>query len=468
MQRLLQRRSSGIKRAFDAADGMPPALLEFLSPAAVVSALPVPFSARSMVWIVSSLFAACAGALGVIHVDRVVTAPGRVISKAATIVVQPLETALVRSIDVREGREVRSGELLARLDSTFATADVDALKMQVGSLQAEVSRMEAEVEERRYDYAGADPYASLQAAIFAKRQLELNSKLEYYHQKIGALNAAVARSTAEAKALRERLTVMQTIEGMRKNLQQLQLSSRLSLLLATDNRLEIERNLSIANETAKAGTADVAAMIAEREAYIQNWRAEIAQAYSEASRKLSDAREALNKALLRHRLVELRADRDAIVLTVAKVSEGSVLHPGEPLMTLVPADAPLEIEANISGRDQGFVRVGDPVAVKFDTFPFARYGLALGTVRMISPDSFTISDQKPGRSADVATPSANIDPFFRSRITIDRVQLHDVPADFRVAPGMPVTADINVGKVTVLSYLLGRVVATASEGMREP
>jgi membrane fusion protein, hemolysin D len=43
-----------------------------------------------------------------------------------------------------------------------------------------------------------------------------------------------------------------------------------------------------------------------------------------------------------------------------------------------------------------------------------------------------------------------------------------VPADFRVAPGMPVTADINVGKVTVLSYLLGRVVATASEGMREP
>jgi membrane fusion protein, hemolysin D len=468
MQRLFQRRSSEIKRGFDAADGMPPALLEFLSPAAVVSALPVPFSARSMVWIVSSLFTACAAALGVIHVDRVVTAPGRVISKAATIVVQPLETALVRSIDVREGREVRSGDLLARLDSTFATADVDALKMQVGSLQAEVSRMEAEVEERRYDYAGADPYGSLQAAIFAKRQLELNSKLEYYHQKIGALNAAVARSTAEAKALRERLTVMQTIEGMRKNLQQLQLSSRLSLLLATDNRLEIERNLSIANETAKAGTADVAAMIAEREAYIQNWRAEIAQAYSEASRKLSDAREALNKALLRHRLVELRADRDAIVLTVAKVSEGSVLHPGEPLMTLVPADAPLEIEANISGRDQGFVRVGDPVAVKFDTFPFARYGLALGTVRMISPDSFTISDQKPGRSADLAASSANIDPFFRSRITIDRVQLHDVPADFRVAPGMPVTADINVGKVTVLSYLLGRVVATASEGMREP
>jgi HlyD family secretion protein len=48
------------------------------------------------------------------------------------------------------------------------------------------------------------------------------------------------------------------------------------------------------------------------------------------------------------------------------------------------------------------------------------------------------------------------------------VWLHDVPTGFRIIPGMPVTADIKVGKRTVLGHLLGKVVTLAQEGMREP
>ena len=121
---------------------------------------------------------------------------------------------------------------------------------------------------------------------------------------------------------------------------------------------------------------------------------EVAEALSEGSRKLSDAQEQLNKALLRHQLVELRADRDATVLTIAKISDGSVLQAGEQFITLVPADEPLEMEVNIAGRDNGFVHVGAPVAVKFDTFPSSQYGLAYGTVRTISADSFTAQDER--------------------------------------------------------------------------
>jgi len=46
--------------------------------------------------------------------------------------------------------------------------------------------------------------------------------------------------------------------------------------------------------------------------------------------------------------------------------------------------------------------------------------------------------------------------------------LHDVPTGFQVTPGMPVTADIRVGKRTVLKYLLGWLMPVAKEGMREP
>ena len=172
-----------------------------------------------------------------------------------------------------------------------------------------------------------------------------------------------------AAAFRERLIVAQTVETMRKKLEALQVGSQLNALIATDSRLEVERSLATAIKTGESAKAELAAMIAERDAYDQNWRVQVAEALSEGSRKLSDARESLNKALLRRQLIELHADRDATVLTVAKVSEGSVLQAGEQLITLVPADAPLEIEANIAGHDSGFVHVGAPVAVKFETFP---------------------------------------------------------------------------------------------------
>jgi membrane fusion protein, hemolysin D len=88
-------------------------------------------------------------------------------------------------------------------------------------------------------------------------------------------------------------------------------------------------------------------------------------------------------------------------------------------------------------------------------------------VRVVSPNSFTAQDEARNPTSALPLPTAT-DPFYRTRIAIDRVALHDVPEGFRVTPGMPVTTDIKVGKRTVLSYLLGRVMPLAQEGMREP
>lgn len=95
---------------------MLPVVLEFLSPSAALAETPIPRAARGLIWVIGSMFAAWLAALGLIQIDRVVTAPGRVVSKASIIVVQPLDTAIVRSIEVHEGQQVRSGDLLAQLD----------------------------------------------------------------------------------------------------------------------------------------------------------------------------------------------------------------------------------------------------------------------------------------------------------------------------------------------------------------
>jgi hemolysin D len=447
-----------------------PAILEFQSPSTAIINAPIPAVARNAAWIITSMFVACLIAIGTIHVDEVVTAQGQVVSKSPTLMVQPLDTSIVRSIDVHEGEQVHAGQVLARLDPTFAAADLGATTSQVASLQAQVARMQAELEDKPFAYSGLDPNMSLQAAIYAQRKAEYDYKMENYQQKADSLVAEIAHANSDAAGYRDRLAVAESVEHMRRELEKLQVGSRLNTLAAMDNRAEMARNLAAAQEQAAGARRDLAALLAERDGYVQQWHADVADKLAEATGKLSDARQQMNKAELRRQLVELRADRDATVLAVAKVSVGSVVQSGQQLITLVPSDAPLEVEANIAGSDDGYVHVGDPVAIKFDTFPFTQYGMAYGTVRIISADSFTQQEDQrnPAMAGAVPLPGNNGQPYYRARIAIDRVALHDVPKGFRLMPGMPVAADIKVGKRTVLQYMLERVMPVAHDAMREP
>jgi HlyD family secretion protein len=475
MPRLPQISSTAISTAVaDRADPTLPVILEYQSPSTAIVNAPVPRIARGVSWTVGSMVLACFAAMAIVKVDKVVTAQGKVVARAPTIVVQPLETAIVRSIEVHEGETVRSGQILARLDPTFAAADLEALKSQVAAYSAQVGRMQAEIDGRPFNYTGSDPHLALEAAIYAQRMSEYNFKLEGYRQKADSLSAQIARSRSDIVGYQDRLNVAVNLEKMRNELDRLGVGSKLNTLQAQDSRAEMQRFLDSAEQAGNGAQRDLGAMIAEKNGYIQSWHADIAEKLAEAAAKLSDARESFNKAQLRRQLVELRADQDATVLTVGKVSVGSVLTAGQQFITLVPSNAPLEIEANIAGSEDGYVHVGDPVAVKFDTLPYTQYGMAHGVVRIISPDSFNAQDDQRNPSGAVPIPqsgssgTAGGTMWYRSRITLDQIGLHDTPEGFRLVPGMPVTADVLVGKRTVMAYFLGRAMPLVHEGMREP
>jgi HlyD family secretion protein len=472
-----QRSSQAISRAAsrDAAalnDPTLPAILEFQSPSVAVINAPVPVGARRVTWVIGTMLVAVIIAVSIFKIDEVVTARGIVTATTANMVLQPLDQSIVRAIYVQPGDHVQVGQVLARLDPTFAAADESALVAQVSALKALVSRLQAEYDNKPFTYTGLDRDLALQAAIYAQRQSQYNYQLEEYKQKIGSLAAIVARSLSDAAGYRERLGVAQNLENMRRELEKLQVGSRLNTLSAMDNREEMARNLANAETSAEGSKRDLAAQVADRDQWIQSWHSDVSQQLSDATSKLSDAQQSLNKAQLHRQLVELRAEHDGTVLSVAKVSVGSVLQAGQEFITLVPSDAPLEIEADIQSRDNGYVHVGDQVSIKFAAYNYTQYGFAHGTVRVISPDSFTGYDDQRNPTGALA-PSASAsgdpsDPYYRARISIDRVEMHDTPRGFNLIPGMPVTADILVGKRTVISYLLSRVIPVATEAMREP
>jgi HlyD family secretion protein len=455
----------------DRMDPTLPAILEFQSPSSAIINLPMPWIARGIAWIITAMVLSFFASAYFIEVDRVVTAQGVVIAKDSTIVVQPLETSIVRAINVQVGQQVHSGQILAKLDPTFAAADANDSAEQLSQLQAQVLRMQAELENRPFTYSGTDPNMAFQASVYAQRQAEFNAKMENYREKFESLRATIARSQADQVGYKDRLEYAKALEDMRKELERLNVGSKLNTLAAMDSRAEMQRSLDNAVEAAAGAQRDLAALVAERNEFAQNWHNDIADKLTDVLSKFTDARQAMTKNQLRQQLVELRSPVDGTVMSIAKVSTGSVMTAGQEFITVVPNNAPLEVEANIAGSDDGYVHLGDPVDIKFDTFPYTRYGLAHGILRIVSPDSFSSQDDAKNPSGAVPLPQSfggSGGFWYRSRITLDKIELRGVAPDFHLVPGMPVTADIRVGKQSVLRYLMGKTLPVVSEGMREP
>src|SRR5271165_3706430 len=121
-----------LPRAIDAESAggslLPHAALEFQSPSAAIIATPVPALSRATTLFVFLLLASTLIASGLIQIDRIVSASGKLIAEAPNMVVQPFDQAIVESINVRRGDIVRQGQVLARLNPTFSAADLTAMK----------------------------------------------------------------------------------------------------------------------------------------------------------------------------------------------------------------------------------------------------------------------------------------------------------------------------------------------------
>jgi HlyD family type I secretion membrane fusion protein len=439
------------------------ALLEFEAPTSVLLAMPVQPAARNMLWVVISLVVACMTAAALIPIDMVVTAPGRVVTLQPTVVVQPFETAIVREISVREGQIVQAGQLLARLDPTFSAADVGVLEAQVRSFKPEVERLTAEAAGQPYRPTTSDPAAAVQVALYGQRQAQYRAQIDSYVQRISGLQAQLLRAQADVAGFTSRLGIAGELERKRKELERLQVGSQMNRLLAEDIRVEMQRNLSNASAAVERASYDLQQMTADREAFEQQWKAQINQELHERNRTLSNAEESLRKAALRNQLVELRAEQDGVVLTIAKVSVGAIMQSGDQFITLAAASSSFEIEARITGSDAGYVHEGQKVKIKFDTFPYVQYGVAEGTVRTISADSFVGPDETQRDASFRQMPA-----FYKTRIAVDAIKMHGVAGGFQLKRGMPITADIQVGERNILSYLFARVLPIGLEGMREP
>ena len=431
-------------------------LRAYLSDADALDSLPLPFPGRTLLYLVIGLVVAAVVWSCLSNVDRIVVAKGRLVTTAPRIVVQALETSIIKDLHVKVGDRVQAGRLLATLDATFVTANVTALTSRRKSVSAQVARLEAEVAERDYDPVRENAATALQRSIHGHKRAEMAARLRSFDRRGDEMRATKAVSAHRIIRLREQIHALAELERMRIEAQLKGAGTRSEVLEARVGRLELVETLEALQEQQIVIDSRLRSNAAERELHIQSSRRKTFEELAEARRRLDSVEQELTKALRRSKLIHLTAPSDAIVFEMAERSVGSVLREADALMTLVPVDSELELLVDLAPLYVGKVKAGDPTRIKVDAFPFQVHGTLDGEVRTISSDAFV---KEAGIEKSVS---------YRAHIALSGSEFSRSAAASPLRPGMTAISEIIVGRRSVISFLLYPVIRALDEAAREP
>lgn len=447
-----------------------PEAMEFQSELEVVIAEPAPPILGRPHLAVAGMLVLAGILASIIHVDMVIVAPGRLITQAPPIILQPIALSVVREMRVKPGDVVRRGQILATLDPTFTAADRSSLSSQQKTLFALLRRLELEAAGKPLPESmmrDPDPDMALQTTLFHQRAAQYRSRLDSFDGQISSDETALRSSEDDEKSLSQQLEVAKDVENLRAELFKGQTGSRLQLLEARSVRLETERSLQSTRNKIQELRFALAARRAERQNYIDDWQRQLLEQLVATRRDAAQIDEELTKAVRLNDLVELTSPADAIVQEVAKRSSGSIAREAEALITLIPVDSPLLADVTIESTDIGYVRLGDEVEVKVDPFPFQRHGTLKGRMRSISQESYVVGAS--GEQLDaLRAPVVSSAYVHKAQVELVTTELRRMPEGAALTAGMTVRAEIKVGTRSIMSYFIYPILRGLDESIREP
>lgn len=374
---------------------------------------------RRLVWLIFAMLVVFLAWAWFFPLVEVSSGRGTVVPSSREQVIQSLEGGIVASISVKEGDLVEKGQIIARLDATRSASNVEEAEAKYHAAIAAAARLRAELDDRDTidfsDELSGDEFDQLrrnELALFRSRRT----------------------------SLREALSGL--TEGLELTQQELEIAEKLQSSGAA-SRVEVIR---LRREAART-KLEIARLRADARVQIGE---ELQRINAEAEVQASVIRGRSDQLA---RLV-FRAPMRGIIKDIAVTTIGGVVPPGGQLMTIVPMDDQLLIEARISPRDIAYIHPGQEAQVKVSAYDYAIFGGLTGEVVTISPN--TVRDE------------VNPDQvYYRAYIrTREDFLTNKAGTQFPIVPGMIATVDIRTGQKTVWQYLV-KPFNRAQEALRE-
>lgn len=444
---------------------------EFLPPAIEIEETPPSPLSRALIWVILLIviLAFLWSYLG--HVDEVAVARGKVIPDGRVKVIQPLETGVIRAIHVEEGQRVKEGQLLIELDPTIKEADVQSTEKTLSIHKMDKERLMEELNgevkktgnrrgaigdgtaafsKNKYEKQEAKEISELQKKLKDARKSEYKAKEEALLLVISQKESAFHVAGAIVTKLEKTYTILKEQEAAYKNLYEQGYLAKMELLdkqrdlYSTEHELEAQKKIADqARNGLEEAKKNLDALKMEREKGILG---EIV----EREKSIAAIEGEVVKAKKMYEFEKLYSPVDGTVHGLASYTIGGVVTPAQPIVTIVPEGTPLIVEAMVSNNDIGFLKAAQEAEIKFDTFPFQKYGTIKGKVVSISPDAF--EDEKLG-------------PVYKIKVQLERLNLIVDGRNAAILPGMTASVEVKTGKRRIIEFFLSPIVKYSNESL---
>ncbi|NNH01133.1 HlyD family efflux transporter periplasmic adaptor subunit [Acinetobacter sp. ANC 5414] len=348
--------------------------------------------------------------------EEVSTGTGKVVPSSKEQTIQSLEGGILTKLNVREGEIVKQGQILAQLDPTRLESNVGESASLLMSSRAASARLRAEV--------NGTPI-SFPKEVLKDRKL-VQEETALYHSRRANLDESLAGLRQALSLIEQELSMTEPLvaKGAASEVEVLRLKREANNLRNQMNDIRNQYDVKSREELSKANT-DV-------------------ETQQQVVRGKSDT---LSRTVF-------KAPMRGIVKEIDVMTMGGVIPQNGKLMTIVPLDEQLLIEARILPRDIAFIHPGQEALVKITAYDYSIYGGLQGKVTIISPD--TIRDE------------VKQDQFYYRvyiRTNTDKLT-NKAGKQFSITPGMVATVDIKTGQKSVLDYLI-KPFNKAQEALRE-
>ncbi len=374
------------------------------------------------------------------------------------VVMKPLESAVVRSVEVHKGDIVEKGDVLLTLDPTLYEAEVGRLQHEVEALSAECARWEAEFAGKTFGGTEKDGPTAWQKAIYDQRQSYYKERLNYFDSNRSRLEAGRKSTTESYEKYKEILGNMSKIEDMYATLGKQEIVSVKEALEVTISRLQSEAEVDKLRNQIVEYDQQLLSLEAERRTFVEEWRNNVSEKLVALHRELDGNREQLVKAKQMVTYVSLKAPCRAVVHEIAAFPTGSAVGEAEAFMTLVPLDGTLRIEGEVRPQDIARIEAGNECRIKLTAFPFQKHGTLKGKLLQISSNTF----QRPK-----ASPDDNGGSYYRVFVDYEG-ELRNTGGRFSLIPGMEAEVEIKTGRRRIIEYLIYPLIKGLDEAFREP
>ncbi len=391
------------------------------------------------------------------EIDIVSTTRGVIIPSTRMQLIQSKGTNVVKRVLVNEGDVVNQGDILVEFLQQDELANQGKIKEILKKNEAKTIRLKRldlflKGKNKRIDLPLSNPFLNQETIILNHQKKSYTSEMTAIKNKVAMLESGRRSLLLEISLLEQLIPITENDINRSESLVKEGIMERDKVDALMEKQIRQKKELQIKRSNIASIDSEIEYQFENRIQITENHQTELMMELLKIEQENRSLKHDLDKLKGELHLRNLVSPIKGRVNKISVFTRGAVVQSGQTIMTIVPENSPLEVEAKILNQDVGFIQNGQTVAIKLDSFNFTKYGKLDGTVRRIA-------------SGGIEDP--NMGMVYPTIIELSSQKIKVGEEVFHLRPGMTVTIDVKTGRRKIADYILEPFLRYSDEALRE-